>query len=262
MVPEPRSPAPLPPADREGHVAHDGARLYYRVYGATSAAVVTLLHGGLGNGEDWGNQVPPLLAAGYRVILVDSRGHGRSTRDERRFGYERMAADILAVLDEIDVATTAIVGWSDGAILGVTLAMRHPERVTRVFAFGVNLDLTGNKPVDFDDPIIAATFARNAEAYARLSATPDDFRPFAGAVAQMMNTEPSYRADELRRLRVPIAIVAGEHDELITREHSEYLARTLPEATLTVLAGVSHFAPLQDPAAFDRALLAFLGDAV
>ncbi len=169
-----------------------------------------------------------------------------------------MAADILAVLDELGVATTAIAGWSDGAILGVTLAMRHPERVTRVFAFGVNLDLTGNKPVDFDQPALAAVFARNAASYARLSATPEDFDSFARDVGAMMSREPSYTAGELAKVQVPIAIVAGEHDEFITREHSEYLARTLPQATLTVLPGVSHFAPLQDPAAFDRALLAFL----
>src|SRR5947209_1200524 len=85
----------LPTATAEGHVAHDGARIWYATdwYGPP----VILLHGGLGHSGNWGYQVPALLASGYRAILIDSRGHGRSTRDGRPFMYEQMASDVLAV---------------------------------------------------------------------------------------------------------------------------------------------------------------------
>src|SRR5262245_29914545 len=80
--------APLPVSTKEGFVEHDGARIWYAVYG--SGLPVILLHGGLGHGGNWGYQVPALVRSGYRAVLIDSRGHGRSTRDARPYSYELM----------------------------------------------------------------------------------------------------------------------------------------------------------------------------
>ena len=74
----------------------------------------------------------------------------------------------------------------------------------------------------------------------------------------MWDTEPHYTAADLARIRVPVAIVDGDHDEAIRREHTDYLARSIPEARLIILPGLSHFAMVQDPAAFNNAVLAFL----
>jgi pimeloyl-ACP methyl ester carboxylesterase len=81
--------APLPVADDQGYVEHDGARIWYAAFGA--GAPVVLLHGGLGHSGNWGCQVPALVERGYRAVVIDSRGHGRSTRDERPYSYELMA---------------------------------------------------------------------------------------------------------------------------------------------------------------------------
>ena len=94
--------------------------------------------------------------------------------------------------------------------------------------------------------------------YTRLSATPDQFEAFAEVVGLMERTQPNYTAHDLATISVPVAIVQSEHDEFITREHAEYLARSIPAAELVELGGVSHFAPLQRPAQFNSALLAFL----
>src|SRR5215813_7321570 len=102
---------PLPITQNQGNVEHDGARIWYAAYGA--GAPVILLHGGLGNSGNWGNQVPALLAGGYRAVVVDSRGHGRSTRDERPYSYELMAGDVRAVMDHLGLAQAGFVGWSD-----------------------------------------------------------------------------------------------------------------------------------------------------
>jgi len=252
-------PAPLPASDASGHVPHDGARIWYASYG--EGPPVILLHGAFGNGEDWGNQVPALMRAGYRAILVDSRGHGRSTRDAGPLGYERMAADVVAVMDALRIDAARVVGWSDGAILSLVLAMKHPARVARAFAFAGNMDLSGVKEVDPTAPILVRAFARAKAAYARLSATPGDFAEFSRAVNTMMATEPSYAAADLARIGARVAVVLGEHDEFITRAHVDYVARTIPAATLILLPGVSHFAPLQKPRDFNDALLAFLGGA-
>jgi len=245
----------LPAAETKGYVKHDGAKLWYAACGA--GAPVILLHGGLGHSGNWGHQVPALVAAGHRVILIDTRGHGRSTRDRRPFKYELMASDVLAVMDQLGLDKAALVGWSDGACIALILAMIAPARVTGVFFFGCNMDPSGAKEIA-PSPLIARCFARHAKDYRRMSPTPGKFKQFADAASLMMETEPNYTAADLAKIRVPVAIVQAENDEFIKREHAEYLARTIPGAELTILAGVSHFAPLQRPRLFNEAVLAFL----
>jgi pimeloyl-ACP methyl ester carboxylesterase len=247
---------PLPMTDDQGYVEHDGARIWYATYG--SGRPVILLHGGLGHSGNWGYQVPAVAARGYRVVLIDSRGHGRSTRDERPYTYELMASDVLAVMDALGLEKAAIVGWSDGACTAMILAMKAPERVEGVFFFGCNMDPSGTKEVEFS-PILKRCFSRHGKDYAQLSATPDQFRAFADAVAVMMKTEPNYSTAELAAINVPIAIVQSEYDEFIKPEHAEYLARTIPNAEFIQPLGVSHFAPLQRPDQFNSTMLAFLG---
>ncbi|PDT14349.1 alpha/beta hydrolase [Rhizobium sp. J15] len=247
--------APLPPASVEGHVERAGARIWFASYG--SGPAVILLHGGLGHSGNWGYQVPALLASGRRVVLIDSRGHGRSTRDSRPYTYELMAADVLAVMDELRLEKAAVVGWSDGACIALVLAMTVPSRIEGVFFFACNMDPSGT--LEFvPTPVIDRCFGRHGKDYAALSATPDDFNGFVEAVSLMMRTEPNYDAADLGQIRVPVAIVLGEHDEFIKPDHAEYLARSIPDAQMIYLNGVSHFAPLQRPAEFNAAVLSFL----
>jgi pimeloyl-ACP methyl ester carboxylesterase len=250
----------LPTAAVEGHVDHDGARIWYATYGA--GPPVVLLHGGLGHSGNWGNQVPALIASGYRAILIDSRGHGRSTRDARPYTYELMASDVLAVLDALAVERAAVVGWSDGACIALILAMQAPQRVAGVFFFACNMDPSGTKEIDESDPILNRCFSRHAKDYAALSATPNDFAAFTEAVSLMMASQPNYGADDLAAVRVPVTIVQSEHDEFIKREHAEYLARSIPGADSVILPGVTHFAPLQRPEQFNATMLAFVRKAL
>lgn len=247
--------APLPVAAVEGHVEHDGVRIWYAAYGA--GRPVILLHGGLGNSGNWGHQMPALVEAGYRVIAIDSRGHGRSTRDARPYTYELMGSDVLAVMDRLDIAKAAIVGWSDGACTGLILARTQPERIAGVFYFACNMDPSGAREF-VPTPVVDRCFSRHVKDYAALSATPDQFDAFVEAVGQMQRTEPNYSAADLAEIHVPVAIVHAEHDEFIKREHADHLARSIPGAKLILLPGVSHFAPVQRPALFNDAMLGFL----
>lgn len=250
--------APLPPANAEGRVEVEGAQIWYATFGA--GAPVVMLHGAFDNSEDWGYQVPALIDDGHRVILIDSRGRGRSTMGTRPLSYELMADEVLAVLDILGIAKAALVGWSDGATIGLILAMRTPSRISRVFAFGGSMDLSAAKPFA-PSAITMRVFGRAKKDYARLSETPDEFEAMRKAVTHMMDTQPNYGALDLAKIPIPVAIVVGENDEFIEQEHSEYLARTISEATLTILPGVTHFAMLQHPDLFNNAMLAFLDGA-
>jgi pimeloyl-ACP methyl ester carboxylesterase len=252
---EARGAPPLPVPTEQGHVDHDGARIWYAAFG--SGPPVILLHGGLGHSGNWGHQVPALVAAGHRVVVVDSRGHGRSTRDTRPYSYELMASDVLAVMDRLQLEKAAMVGWSDGACVALILAAQAPARSAGVFFFGCNMDPSGTKPF-MPTPVVDRCFSRHGKDYAALSATPDQFMPFVEAVGEMMKTQPNYTAADLAAIRVPVAIVHSEHDEFIKPEHAEYLARSIPGAELIRLPGVSHFAPLQRPEQFNGVVQTFL----
>ena len=245
----------LPVADEQGYVEHDGARIWYATFG--SGSPVVLLHGGLGHSGNWGYQVPVLVKSGFRVVLIDSRGHGRSTRDSRPFRYELMASDVLAVMDALRLEKAAIACWSDGACIALILARQTPARVAGVFFFGCNMDPSGLRELK-PSAALERCFARHTKDYAQLSATPDQFKAFVEAVSLMQTTEPNYTARDLAEIRVPVTIAHSEHDEFIKREHAEYLAQSIPNAELVVLNGVSHFAPLQRPEQFNDALLVFL----
>jgi pimeloyl-ACP methyl ester carboxylesterase len=250
------TPAPLPAPSASGYVSHDGARIYYATYGA--GRPVILLHGGLANGRYWGNQVPALTGAGYQAILIDSRGHGRSSRDARPYTYELMASDVIAVMDHLNIHKATVVGWSDGAIIGLVMALKDPNRLTRVFAFAANMDPSGVKPDTTTNPTFARFEARAATDYAELSPTPNDFPAFSTAINHMWDVEPNYTAADLTRISTPVAIADGDHDEAIKRAHTDYLAHTIPGAKLIILPGASHFAMLQRPREFNTAMLEFL----
>jgi pimeloyl-ACP methyl ester carboxylesterase len=248
--------APLPATEDQGYIEHDGARIWYAAYG--SGSPVMLLHGGLGHSGNWGYQVPALVESGYRAIVIDSRGHGRSTRDDRPYSYELMASDVSAVMDTLRLEKAALVGWSDGACTALILASRIPSRVSGVLFFACNMDPSGTKEFVLT-PLVERCFSRHVKDYAQFSSTPDRFGEFSEAVGLMQRTQPDYSAEDLAQIRVPVAIVHSEHDEFIKREHAEYLADTIPDAEFIYLPGVSHFAPLQRPEQFNSAMLAFLG---
>jgi pimeloyl-ACP methyl ester carboxylesterase len=249
--------APLPVTLDQGYVENDGAHIWYAAYG--SGAPVILLHGGMGHGANWGYQVPALLSSGYRAIVIDSRGHGRSTRDAQPYTYELMASDVLAVMDTLQLDKAGLVGWSDGACTALILAAQTPQRAAGVFYFACNMDPSGTRE-DFEfTPVLGRCVSRHKQDYAQLSATPEQFDELSEAVRLMQRTQPNYSPSDLAAIRVPVAIVHSEHDEFIKREHAEYLARNIPGAEFIYLPGVSHFAPLQRPEQFNAAMLAFLG---
>ena len=245
-----------PKAEVEGKAPVNGIEIYYAEYGAGQPVI--LLHGGLANSDYWGNLIPA-LAPHYRVIVMDSRGHGRSTRDAQPYGYDLMASDVVGLMDYLEIPKADVVGWSDGAIIGLDIAMKYPDRLDRLFAFAANVTLAGLKDGFDKNPTFAAFIERAGEEYKKNSPTPDDYDAFLTQIGGMWASQPNWSAADLAKIKAPVMIADGEHDEAIRRDHTELIAKEVAGAQLLILPGVSHFAMLQNPAEFNAAVLAFLG---
>ena len=248
-------PPAMPEPVESGTAPVNGIDMHYAVYG--SGEPVLLIHGGLGHADLWAHQVAD-LAKDHKVIVADSRGHGRSTRDEQPYGYDLMASDYLGLLDHLKIDKTALVGWSDGGIIGLNIAMKHPERLTKLFAHAANSNVQGLTPTVDIDPVFGKYIEKMGGEYQRLSKTPGEYDAFVAQIGKMWESEPAWTDEELAAIKVPTAIVLGEHDEAITREHTEYLAKTIPGAKLVILPETSHFAMLQDPEGYNMAVREFI----
>jgi pimeloyl-ACP methyl ester carboxylesterase len=244
----------LPKAAQSGYAPVNGIRIWYATFGRGEP--VLLLHGGLANSHYWGNQVPE-LAKRFRVVVMDSRGHGRSTHDNRPYGYDLMASDVIGLMDFLRLKKAAVVGWSDGAILGLDIAIHHPERLTKLFAFAANSDPSGVADIAQSE-VFNAYIVRAEKEYEASSPTPHQFKAFLDQIGKMWATEPNFTPDQLRAISVPTWIVDADHDEAIKRENTLFMAGEIPNAGLLLQPQVSHFSFLQDPRQFTNDVLHFL----
>jgi len=218
---------------------------------------VIFLHGGLANSDYWGYQISE-VAKNHEVIVVDMRGHGRSTLPDQVMTYNLMASDVVSLMDFLQINSTAVVGWSDGAIVGLVLAIEYPKRISKLFAFGANFNRRGLIPGGDHGPVFAAYTARVASEYRVLSPQPDRYPSFLEAMKQMWSTEPDLSKAQLAAIHIPTLVVDGEHDEIISLQHTKELANMISSARLVIQPGVSHFSMLQNPQRFTADVIEFL----
>jgi pimeloyl-ACP methyl ester carboxylesterase len=244
----------LPTTTQSGLAPVNGIKIWYAVFG--QGEPVILLHGGLANANYWGNQVRALQDH-YQVVVMDSRGHGRSTRDATPYGYDLMASDVLGLMDYLKIQKATIVGWSDGAIIGLDMAMKHPERVSKLFAFAANSDPSGVADIAHSK-VFNEFIARAQQEFRQLSPTPDGYKAFLAQIEKMWATQPHWTAKDLASIHVPTWIVDADRDEAIKRSNTEFMAAKIPDAGLLLQPEVSHFSFIQDPEQFSADVLHFL----
>lgn len=246
----------LPAPKHSGTVSVNHVKIWYAEYG--QGFPVILLHGGLVNSNYWGKLIP-VLEKHYHVIVMDSRGHGRSSLDDKPLSYHLMAKDVLGVMDYLHLQKAAIVGWSDGANIGLDIAIHHPERLSKLFACGGNSNPEATLDVS-QSPAFDAFIQRIQKEYMTLSPTPSttNYNLLYQRILRMWDSEPHFTTRMLGSITVPVWIVAGEHDEAVKRSDTEFLARSIPHAKLLIEPNVAHFTHLQNPGQFNKDVLSFL----
>jgi len=246
---------PLPP---NGHVVPlRGIHLYYETYG--KGPVLVLLHGGAGSGAQFARQIP-FFAPHYRLVVPDACAQGRTSDRPGPLTYHAMAEDVKALLDVLHVRHCDVVGWSDGGIVGLDLAMRHPALVQHLVTFGANYEPDGLSAEDVawnQTAKPADLGAAVREAYQRVAPDPAHFDIAMGKVLDLWRDEPHYTREDLARIRARTLIVAGEHD-LVRPEHTESLAEAIPNAQLWIVPGQNHGVMIDDADEVNPRVLEFL----
>jgi len=211
--------------------------MYYELHG--DGPPLLLLHGGSGSiPEKWIPFFTPL----FRVMAPEQMGHGR-TADviDRPFHYHDMAEDTLELMRQLGIESTVVVGYSDGGIIGLDMAIHHPERVIKLAVTGANARFEGYTKENQEfarsfDPVSQPV----SEKYAELSPDGAEHWPVVlGRLKPMWAAEPSFTNEELQRIGAPTLLVIGDRD-IVTPEHAVEMFRTIPEAQLCVVPNAAH----------------------
>lgn len=207
-----------------------------------------LLHG---NGEScnyFEHQIP-FFSKNYRVIAIDTRGHGKSPRGEKPFTIKQFAEDLRSFMDEKGMEKAILLGFSDGGNIALTFALKYPDRVEKMVVDGANLFPSGVKPL-YQWPIEIGY--RIAKLFAKKSEKAKQNADMLGLMANEPHIEPS----ELASLMMPVLVVAGNKD-MIKESHTRLIYESLPNAQLTILEG-DHFVANKNPDAFNQVVAEFL----
>lgn len=232
----------------------NGINMYYEIYGQPNNPVLILIHG---NGDDissWKCQIEH-FKVNFRLIVVDSRAHGKTDNGDKELTYELMAEDYNSLCNHLKLKTPTILGQSDGAIIGLLLAITYPDKFEKLIGMGPNL-----RPDTTALPgwIVNLTKSDLGKINDRINKG-DNSKPLYRQKMHfdLMAKHPDIPTKELSKIKIPVLIMSGDND-VIKAEHILEIYRAIPKANLGVLPGSTHFALHQDPEIFNYIVERFL----
>lgn len=248
----------IPNRPQGQRVAVNGIEMYYEIFG--EGEPLLLIHGGAATIESWFGQIP-VFSKKFKVIAPDSRGHGRTNDAPGPIDFKLMASDIEGLLDHLGIKSVMIVGWSDGGVTGLELAMRRPDLVKKLVTLGAHsrpegmtaefkAEVEGSSPDHFP-PILV-------DGYKALSPDgPEHWPVVFEKLKTMWLTLPNYQDSELRGIQCPVLLMVGESD-IVQEEESKRLASLISKSQLKVLKGATHYSPVEIPEVVNDTILGFL----
>lgn len=260
MRPEPSLAEPATPATEPEpgkYFSINAVDLYVTELGPATGSPVVMLHGGMGSSENWAMVAPSMADAGFRVVMLDSRSQGRSGWSEKPITYELMASDVVGLLDALGIDRASVVGWSDGAIVGLELAMNSPERLTSLVAYAANYTPDGFL-MPSSGPEFDAMIGELAAEYLRLSPQPERFAELLTQLGALYSVSPNFSESQLASITVPTLVLDGSNDTLIDPSQPIVISESIPNSQLEIIPEAGHFAPLEQADEFARIVLEFL----
>jgi pimeloyl-ACP methyl ester carboxylesterase len=255
MMMPPETPAPK----IQEYIDLDGLRTYYEIEG--SGEPLVLLHGGFCPVETLSEMISG-LAEQYRVYFPERRAHGRTPDVDAPITYELMAQDTIAFMDALGLPSAHLVGWSDGAVVALLIALGRPELVRRLVLIGQYANQDGLRP-EMAEALKLETMPTPLpmlqELYAAVSPDgPEHWDVVVDKLWQLHRTEPNMALSELAMVSVPTLLIVGEHD-FVTEEHAAAMQQALPHGRLEIVPQATHMLPIEQPEVVSRLVLDFLG---
>jgi len=230
----------------------DSNSFYYETYG--SGEPLLLIHGNGGSIRDFAPQIGE-FAQHYRVIVMDSRGQGKSELGTEHLTYEQMAEDSNALLEQLKLDHVKVLGCSDGGIIGLLLAIHHADKVGMLAVAGANINPEGAQQWALDGVASARKKINDAVAS---GAMPKNVAQQQFQMLDLLEYQPHIATADLARIQAPTLVMAGDRD-VIRNAHTLLIFDSLPKAQLEIFHGATHIISRQDPERFNRTVLEFFG---
>ncbi len=226
----------------------DSGKIYYESYGKGEPLI--LLHGNNESMASFREQLITLKEK-FRVIAIDTRGQGNSTDQSKSpYLYELFANDVNSVLDKIGVKNANIVGWSDGANIGLILAAKYPDKVKKLAIFGANL-FPGEEAIKKEVIDIFNTRKLNLAK----NPSPKTFNEIR--LTNLVLEQPDLKLDDLAKIKIPVLVMAGEND-VVLDSHTRLIAKSISQSKLFIFEGGDHYVPSKQPAQFNKLIIDFM----
>lgn len=219
-----------------------GFQMYYETYGEGEPVIFIHGNGGSINNFYFQNS---FFSSKYKVIMADSRAQGKSLDYGDSLSYEMMADDVNALLDSLHISSTNVVGWSDGGIIGLLLAIRHPEKVRKLATTGANLwpDTTAVEMFPYK-------WAKSSyDSLKRLPASKET--KISTKLFRLMITQPHITLKQLHTIKCPSLIICGDQ-EIIRPEHTVLISRNIPNSNLWIIPNSGHSTPIFSSDEFNK----------
>jgi len=249
------------PTTAKAYLPIQGSKIYYETAG--QGDLLLLLHGGFGTNEDFSHQSPE-LAKHFRVFAFERPGHGHTADTPGPFTFDSMTKSTTEFIEALKLGPAHLVGWSDGAIVALLLAISRPDLVKRVISIGGSFNYNSLPPASIEwlRKATVEDFRKAEPSLERVygQVSPDGIAHFPVVFKKTIRLwleEPNIQPEELARIRSPVLVMAGDHDA-VTAEHTLQLFRSVKNGELCIVPGTTHFLLSEKPDYANRVILEFL----
>lgn len=237
------------------------SRIFYETHG--SGEPVLILHGGFGSNQDFAAQIPE-VSKNFKVVAFERPGHGHSADTSDPFTFEAMARTTIELIKALNLGSVNLVGWSDGAITALFVALSRPDLVRRLVSVSASFNTSALSPGDVEwiqqatpDSFRKAVPSLIARYDAISPDSPDHFPTIFEKTKKLWLTEPNLSTNDLAKISAPTLVMAADRDA-VRMEHTLELFRSIKNAQLCIIPGATHLLLSEKPEATTRAILEFI----
>ncbi len=236
------------------YVEVNNIKMYYEVYGKGSPLV--LIHGNGSSIKNMRYQID-FFSKHYQVIVADSRGHGKSELGNGKLTYNKMANDWAVLLDRLQIDSAFVLGWSDGGIIGLLMAINHPNKIGKLAIMGANLQPDSSAVY----PWAIEMLKQETKVVNKMLAQKDTTQNWKlqSELLSLLREQPNIKLSDLHEISAPVLVLAGDKD-VIREEHTLLIYQNIPKAHLSIFPGETHLTPVMNPELFNQTVYRFFNN--